>query len=284
VKNKVKITVLAEEKAGRQGLVAKHAWAVWIETDYRRVLFDVGQGPETVSNAQILGIELKQCDAIVLSHGHYDHTGGLEQVLSITQNAKIYAHPKVSTRKYARNNDGTSRNNGMPQICREAVGRNPKLLIETLTPTDLGFGLWVTGEIPRKTVFEDSGGAYFVDPQCSEPDLIEDDQALFFDSVHGLVVILGCAHAGAINTIEYIRELTGGKKIHAILGGMHLIHASDERIQSTVEALESINPDILGIAHCTGAVAAEKLKTAFDKKCIELCAGTRISFEAPQPT
>jgi len=219
-----------------------------------------------------------------LSHGHYDHTGGLMNVTSRAPDARIYAHPMVIDRKYALNDDGTSRHNGMPRLCRELLGSNPTTFMETSNPTDLGSGLWVTGEIPRETEFEDVGGAYFVDPQCATPDPIRDEQALFFESVHGLVVILGCAHAGAINTIKYICKLTGSKKIHAVVGGMHLIHASDKRILKTVEALELVNPDLVGPAHCTGEAASKELEMAFAKKCLECSVGTQISFEATNPT
>ncbi|MCP4600414.1 MAG: MBL fold metallo-hydrolase [Proteobacteria bacterium] len=279
MKHSVNITVLAEEMAHGLDLIAEHSWAVWIETNSRHVLFDVGQGAETALNARTLNIDLRKCDTIVLSHGHYDHTGGLVKALSMAPDSKIYAHPIAFEKKYALNNDGTSRYNGMPRLCREVLGSNPRALIKTLNPTDLGSGLWVTGEIPRKTKFEDAGGAYFVDPQCSKPDPIRDDQALFFESSHGLVVILGCAHAGAINTIEYVCKLADSNKIHAVLGGMHLIHASDDRVQSTIESLEYINPDFLGLSHCTGVEAAEKIKATFRQRCLECIVGTQISFD-----
>lgn len=110
--------------------------------------------------------------------------------------------------------------------------------------------------------------------RCSSPGAVSQTSC----SYAGLIVILGCAHAGVINTIEYIRKLSGGKRIHAVLGGMHLLHASSRRLRLTVEALKTINPDFLGLAHCTGARATDELKAAFGKKCVDLNVGTCVSF------
>ncbi len=277
--NNLKITVLSEERADRSGLVAEHGWAVWIETDNKRILFDVGQRNEMLLNANHLGIDICECDEIVLSHGHYDHSGGLESVWSMVPNKMVYAHPVSLAEKYARNDDGTSRYNGMPQSTRDLLNDNPDRLIATSKPTALGSGLFVTGEIPRVTEFEDAGGAYFIDPHCLYPDPIVDDQALFFESIHGIVVILGCAHAGVINTVKYIRKLTGGKNIHAVIGGMHLFRASEKRIRSTMQAMRDYNLSLLGTAHCTGTAATYRMQAAFSGRCLDCCVGTQLVFD-----
>ncbi|MCP4678780.1 MAG: MBL fold metallo-hydrolase [Deltaproteobacteria bacterium] len=279
MKTTVSITVLVEERAHRPGLVAEHGWSVWIEKDSRRVLFDVGQKNEILVNASFLGVDLRECDTIVLSHGHYDHCGGLDSVWSSVPDKKVYAHPAALNEKYARNEDGTSRYNGMPRSSIDTFTGSPGRLIDTSKPTDLGSGLFVTGEIPRVSEFEDAGGAYFSDSQLLHPDPIMDDQALFFESADGIVVVLGCAHAGVINTAQYICKLTGDKRIHAILGGMHLLHASQERIQSTIKELERLDPALLGTSHCTGPAATKQLMSIFGEKCVDCCIGTGFVFE-----
>ena len=101
------------------------------------------------------------------------------------------------------------------------------------------------------------------DPDCTRGDLLTDDQAMFFESADGTVVLLGCAHAGVINTLHYITELTDNRPISAVMGGMHLLNASPERIDRTVESLRRFDVDLLGPSHCTGMAAITQLWMAF---------------------
>lgn len=146
-------------------------------------------------------------------------------------------------------------------------------------PTQIGEGLWVTGEVPRLTDFENTGGRFFLDRACRQADALLDDQAVFFESSRGIVVLLGCAHAGVINTLRYVRELTGGKPIHAVMGGMHLVNATPERIDRTAEALGQLDVARLGPAHCTGADAAARLWYAFPGRCYSCSVGTVKQYE-----
>ena len=277
----IRITVLVENSVHRRGLLAEHGLAFWIETDSRRVLFDTGQGMVLSSNASELGVDLTLADTVVLSHGHYDHTGGLGRVLQANRRAKVYAHPAVFQSKYARNDDGTSREVGMPPLNEKTVCEQADDVIWTEPPTEICQGLFATGVIPRVTTYEDTGGPFFVDAAGQQPDPLEDDQALFFESSRGTVVLLGCAHAGVINTLQYIRQLTDGKPIHAVLGGMHLLTASRDRMCQTIEAFRQLDVERLGPAHCTGMTATMKLWTAFAGRCFSCSAGATIEFEAP---
>ena len=151
-------------------------------------------------------------------------------------------------------------------------------MVSTYEPTEIADGLFVTGEIPRVTDFEDTGGPFFLDENCERPDPLIDDQALFFDSPRGTVVILGCAHAGVVNTLRYVRQLTNDKPIHAILGGLHLLWATEERVSQTVEALRALEIEHIGIAHCTGFEASGALLTALPGKCHACIAGSVVEF------
>ena len=142
-------------------------------------------------------------------------------------------------------------------------------------------GLTVTGPIPRTTDFEDSGGSFFLDRACQQPDPLTDDQAIYFDTTRGTVVLLGCAHAGVINTLRYVRQLTKDRPIHAVLGGMHLVSASAERLGRTIEELRAMGVERLGPSHCTGPVAVAAIWNAFPEQCFVCHTGARFEFEVP---
>ncbi len=275
----VRITVLAENCVERPGLLAEHGLALWIEAGSQRVLFDTGQGGVLVNNAYRLGISLDRVDAVVLSHGHYDHTGGLVDALRGTRPAAIYLHPEAMKPKVIRNQDGTSREVGMPPAAAESLQRHRDRLVLTDQPTPVAPALMVTGPVPRVTDFEDTGGPFFLDPKCRKPDPLTDDQAVFFESKQGTVVLLGCAHAGVINTLRFVRRLTGERPIHAVLGGMHLVGASPQRLTATIDALRALNPGSLGPAHCTGRTATAVLWESLPDRCMPFHVGTQIAFD-----
>lgn len=276
---KWKVTVVVENTVGVDGMIPEHGICYWIDNANTQIILDTGQGGVLLNNAHILSIPLEQAERVILSHGHYDHTGGLETVLQLSRNPKVYAHPAAFQPKYACNKHGESRSIGIPAIIEKSVRKLAGDVIYTTGFTQIADGLFVTGEIPRVTAFEDTGGPFFLDEGCTEPDPFLDDQALFFESSKGTVVLLGCAHAGVINTLLYIRQLTHGKKIHAAMGGMHLGSASRKRMDKTIEHLIRINPDLLGPAHCTGKSATTELRKALPQKWFPCHAGTTIGSD-----
>lgn len=274
-----RITVLVENHAQGRGLLAEHGLSFWIEINGRHLLFDTGQGLVLSSNADQLGVPLNQTDAVILSHGHYDHTGGVDSVILVARPLKVYGHQAVLEPKYTRGIDGSSHECGMPLPAREAIRACGDRYIRTEHQMEIVDGVFATGEIPRRTDFEDTGGPFFTDPDGRNADPLLDDQAVFFDTRCGIVVLLGCAHAGIINTLEYVRELTHGRRIHAVMGGMHLVAASRERMQRTVSALLQLEVERLYPAHCTGFEAAAGLWNAFPGKCLRCAVGTQTEFE-----
>lgn len=274
----IRITVLVENSVHQAGLKAEHGWSCLVEIGGRRVLFDTGQTELLLDNARTLGCSLENLDAVVLSHGHYDHTGGLAAVCRLSPAARVFLHPAALKPKFSLNPDGPARDIGMPETSRRLLEHAESRLGLTATSLEVVPGLFATGEVPRRTDFEDVGGPFFLDAHGQQPDPLVDDQAVFFAARGGLVVLLGCAHAGVVNTLMHISTLTGGKRVHAVLGGMHLGLASERRMRATVAHLRLANPDHLAPAHCTGLAATTRLWTEFTGKCCIAATGTRLEF------
>ena len=144
----------------------------------------------------------------------------------------------------------------MPDAAAAALDNYPRNLLQHVAATvEIFKGIWLTGEIPRVTQFEDVGGPFFLDAEGQLPDSIIDDMALWIETAAGLVIVLGCCHSGLVNTVEYIRELRGGSRVRGIIGGMHLLHASNERLEQTCKKLQEWSPDFIIPCHCTGETA-----------------------------
>ncbi len=275
----IQITVLVEDTVHRSALRAEHGLSLWIETDDKRILFDTGQSDLLLHNARVLGIDIAQADAIVLSHGHCDHVGGLNRVLDLAPQASVYLHPMALEPKFSFSS-GSPREAGLTSPQRDRLLSQVKNGQGTYTAarTSVFPGVTVTGQIPHVSGFEDTGGAFFLDANRTQTDRLLDDQALYLESNEGLIVILGCAHAGVVNTLEHIRQLEPDKRVHTILGGMHLVKAGQTRIEKTIGAFQRFDIERIGPAHCTGESATRQLWNAFGNRCFLCCVGTQVSI------
>ena len=279
--NTITLTLLCENTARGAGILGEHGLAYWLETGTQRVLFDTGQGLALLNNAAELKIDLARADAIVLSHGHYDHVGGLEAALAVARRATLYLHPRAVEHKFTGATRAAARRVSLPFVETQEFLHDERSVVATAEPVEVVPGIWTTGEIPRTNDFEDTGGPFFLDPALTQADPLLDDQSLFFNTRDGLVVVLGCAHAGVINTLEHIRRLSGDKPIHTLLGGMHLENASPRRMDATMTALRRYDIRRFGPAHCTGWLAVARFQQEFPGRCFQCAAGTRLSWEAP---
>jgi 7,8-dihydropterin-6-yl-methyl-4-(beta-D-ribofuranosyl)aminobenzene 5'-phosphate synthase len=273
------VTTLVENSVYSRGLLAEHGLSFLVEADGSRALFDTGQGKALPENARLLDVRLDSLDAVVLSHGHYDHTGGLADVLRSAGQPKVLLHPGALDGKYLRLEAPPHRKIGMPESSLRQLDSNRHEIVWTRTPTEVVPGVQATGEIPRATSFEDVGGAFYQDEACQQPDPLPDDQALFVDCAAGLVVILGCAHSGVVNTLDYVSRLTGRSRIHAVLGGMHLMRASAQRIAATGDALERYGVEKIAPCHCTGPQAVSYFRSRFGERVHDCPTGTGLVFE-----
>ena len=279
MKVSITVTALVENCVHARGLLAEHGLAFHIQAGRHCLLFDTGQSDLLAQNARKLQINLEHVEAIALSHGHNDHSGGLSAARNAAPQARLFLHPASLSSKYTAKPDGAVQPIGMDGGSAEAIRAAADAVVWTAKPTEVMPGIFVTGEIPREHVFEDSGGRFFLDEACTRPDPLVDDQALFFDTTDGLVVLLGCGHAGVVNTLDYIRHLTGARPIHSVLGGMHLQSASPELMEKTIAALRRLDIRRLAPAHCTGLPALAQLWTALPDRCSSCAVGTSMSFQ-----
>ena len=274
----IRLTIIVDNTAQRPDLRTEHGFACWIKTGTTCLLFDTGAGPVLRSNAAALGVHLESANAIALSHGHYDHTGGLAEAWTTPDATPLYLHAGALGVRY-RVSGGTAKEISMPRPVRELVAQHMTSLRYTNQPTAIAPGAWLTGYVPRRHPEEDAEPEpFFLDPGGQQLDPLVDDQALYLLTGTGVIVLLGCAHAGVINTLDHIRELTGNAPLRAVIGGMHLRAASAGRLAWTVTQLERLNPGLLVPAHCTGTPAAAALAATFGNQCRPCGAGATFDF------
>ena len=236
--DRVKLTVLAEDSLSNHDLTAKHGLSCLVETtsagSSSRILMDAGPPPNVaLNNADLMKIDLLSLNAMTISHGHYDHLGGLPEILKrIRKPTPIVVHPLAFAPKFSLAPDLKFIGVDFDQrTIKELQG----VLLLVRNSVQVATGVITSGEISRETSFEKVEGFWTVENQHFIQDQIVDDQALLVNlREKGLVILSGCGHSGIINTVRHAQKMTGVEKIHAIIGGCHLANANPERLQATV--------------------------------------------------
>jgi 7,8-dihydropterin-6-yl-methyl-4-(beta-D-ribofuranosyl)aminobenzene 5'-phosphate synthase len=275
---KTKITILCENSVAVPfSIIGEHGFACYIETGYANYLFDTGQGLGIINNATVLKKDLAGIDSIILSHGHYDHTGGLAQVLQISGKKTVFAHPEIFTERFWER-DGILKYIGIPfaRPYLESLGAEFRFVPQMV---EIGKNVYVTGEVPRMSAFEKGDRNMFVrneDDTISKLDPLKDDLSLVLDTDKGLVIIFGCAHAGVINILDHIVRTLKKDKIYAVIGGTHLNFSSEEQFEGTLKVIDKYQIEHLGVSHCTGLVKASLLHAALKERFFFANAGVSI--------
>ena len=259
----LRITLLVDNESPSD-LTAEHGFAAWIETGEQRILFDTGQGIALDQNAQRLGIDLSLATALVLSHGHYDHTGGVPGFLATNASARVLFGRGIDTQRFSCHPNQAPRANGIGDTVDLALRELPAhRRTEITAPCYLTPSIGISGPIPRQASFEDTGGPFFLDAEQRHPDIIGDELAMWFETDRGLVILTGCCHSGLVNTINHARAVSGIERVHAIVGGLHLLNASADRLEQTIRFVADCSPDFLIPCHCTGPHIVEQLREVF---------------------
>ncbi|MFZ0326463.1 MAG: MBL fold metallo-hydrolase [Nitrososphaeraceae archaeon] len=270
------------------------------ESHNNTFLFDAGVSEEgLILNANNFGINFDEIEAIILSHGHFDHFTGLLNVLRrISRPIDILVHPDAFLKRWLIFPDG--RKARMPVLEEKILRKYGAIIHKSKTANFLplkdfdhendmnslaSVPLLMTGQIPRETNFEKGFPfQYIEDPDennLSPDPLVNDDQAVVVNiRDKGLVILSGCGHAGIINTINYAKTLTGISKIHAIIGGFHLTGAKiyEDAIDRTVDELQRANPEWIVPCHCTGWKAVNRIISLMPEKFIQTSVGTVFEF------
>ena len=257
----IRITTLSENTADI-GLIGEWGLSILIEADGLRILFDTGQSFSVTHNARALKVDLSKIDKVVLSHGHFDHTGGLREVLGQTEGMDIIAHPDALNPKFAVRED-TEMSIGIPFDRKELEDMGARFNL-TKEPVWITENIVTTGEIPMITDYEQvDPGMFIKDKGSLQPDPLIDDLAMAIRTEFGLTIILGCAHRGMINIIQRLQEITGEERVYCVVGGTHLLRATEERLTKTVADLRKTGIQRLGVSHCTGFDASCRLAKEF---------------------
>ena len=276
----VTLTTLCENTAGKPGFMAEWGLSILVQTDSVNVLFDTGGNFAAVRNADKLGVDLRAVDVIVLSHAHADHTGGLREVLRRTGPKEIIAHPAVWELKYTqRAYEKREAFIGIPftRAELELFGASFTLCKKPVHITD---SIVTTGEIAQTTDFEGIEPIFYIKENGSlRNDTIPDDLALIVRTQKGLVIVLGCAHRGMINTIRHAQMITGEQRVHTVVGGTHLFPKTDEQVEKAIFALQEIGVQKIGVSHCTGFHASMRLAQAFGDTFFMNNAGTVYTLD-----
>jgi 7,8-dihydropterin-6-yl-methyl-4-(beta-D-ribofuranosyl)aminobenzene 5'-phosphate synthase len=273
---KIKATIISDNCVYHvPGALAEHGLSIFMETDRGNYLLDTGQGKTVLNNALVLGLDLKTIKGIIMSHHHWDHTGGVGPVLDLRGAVDVYAHPDFFKGSYNVSGDSV-RYIGVPY---------PRPLLETKGATfkfsaefrHIEPGLWLTGEVPRHTDYELGDGKQMLKTDNGYvKDNIMDDQSVVVETEKGLFIILGCCHAGIINTLSYIEEKLGRRHIYAVIGGTHLGPVSNEQREKSIAALKAFDIERLGVSHCTGQNTAARLAYEFGQRFFYCNVGTVV--------
>ncbi len=265
----MKISILTENTVYKRGFIGEHGLSFLIETESGKFLFDTGQTRVFKKNAHVLKENLKELQGIILSHGHYDHCGGLGEWLEKEQeelSCPVYINNRAFEDKYAKDpKTAEMRYVGIdwnPQICGEKLRRIQE------KKQEIAENIFLLSQIPYQTSFEPKPELLYLDKKSLIQDTMADEQLLVIREERGLHVFTGCAHPGIINCLTCVKESFPGEKIYSIFGGMHLKGCGKERLDATIQALKEIKPEIVVPMHCTGIMAIAAVKEHLGTSCI----------------
>ncbi len=280
----MEITILCENRTCiTQGVTGEHGFCALIEQNGEKLLLDTGQGLTLISNAKTLDIRLDNISKIVLSHGHYDHTGGLIKLPPQIKQVPIYAHPDVFDKKYSvkkGTNGDTYKFIGINQTEKELESKINARFVFTTQFIPITKKIFFSGEIPRVTDFETADSRLLIKNKDGYfPDQLSDDASLLIETDSGPVILTGCAHSGIVNVMEHFSNQTGHKTFHAVIGGTHLgFLNSQDQLEKTMDAFDRFQVEQIAVSHCTGNEASAACYNRFKDRFAFANAGWKIKY------
>lgn len=288
----VRITTIVENHPNTILCIpGEHGLSMKVEYKGRTILFDTGQTGIFLDNADKMNLDLSDIHDIILSHGHYDHTGGLKRYLKQNHKKNIYVGKSFFDKKFRKNQDGSIVYNGNPFLSEDITEQVEPDQVAIIKESDskvtvidsriynLEEGMWLVRDFEMKNNFEKLNSRFFIGRNSEYYlDRFQDEIALCLETSKGIVIIVGCSHIGIINIVETVKEQFNGKPIRGIIGGTHLIHAEEERLNRTLEELGKLNLEFLAVSHCTGDDNINRIQTEFGERFIMNITGSRIEF------
>lgn len=275
----MKISILTDNRTKKRGFLAEHGLSIYIETEKANILFDTGQSDVYCRNALKMDVDLNKTDFIILSHGHYDHCGGLIHFPQAKKMPKIYVQKTAFNQKYKLNPDGQTLSEiGIPWSLQNYSNiRNSLIPVEKEAQIAPNFNLYA--QIPNSVAFEgEPHGFYAEDKKEIVTDMLKDEQMLILEQDEGLIVFLGCSHVGVISCLNYALANFGGKKIDTLVAGMHLDETEPLRLKLTIQKMLELDLKRIIPLHCTGIFAIAEMKHLLGSRCFPLCAGDSLEI------
>ena len=274
------ITILMENTVRRRGLAAEHGLSYWIDSPDGCLLFDAGASFAWRDNARALGIDPGLAQAVILSHGHYDHGDGLAAFPFRENGPRLIAHPAAFHPKFSvsDSHSTTGRAIGLSWTPEQITGLSGNIVYNEKT-WRIGDTVHVLADIPRTNEFEPSpvGFEYEADG-IRQPDIMQDEQVVVLETAKGLVVLLGCSHPGVVNCVKRVQQEFPGKPLHAVIGGTHLEHAGQERIERTIAFFQGQDIPVIVPLHCTGSKVQCLMRQALGDRVLSCGVGDRLEF------
>jgi len=266
--------VVLTDNQSDMGLDSEWGLSILVFSGGQRWLWDCGQSGLFLDNAQRLGLDLAEVDGLALSHGHYDHVNGLAALMDAGFSGPVVAHEGVMLRRFSVTAQ-ENREIGANAQTRDLLYNSLRSVEESF---ELAAGLQFVTDIPRRPGACQAIDGFFLDPGGQQPDNLPDDAFLLLDTLHGLVVILGCCHSGVANSLLHAAELAEGRRIFGVVGGLHLFKADSEALEEAVVVLEELGIEFLAPGHCTGETATDFLKERFSGRVMPLHTGLALCF------
>lgn len=275
----MKLSLIVENKTFQEHIHAEHGLALLIETDEKTILFDSGESDALMKNAMLMGVDLSKVDFALLSHGHFDHSGGFPHFNQINPDAKIYLHKSAFKETYDIGKDGspTGQNLGVQWNEGQKQRMEPNLVF-TDGPVYITDNIVISGSIPehmRETrtgqFLEKTDGGY-------ELDTMDHEQFLIIKENGKLYVFSGCSHNGVVPVVEYARQLFPDHEIQLLFGGFHLYTSPYDQLLFDVRRISSLDVECFMPVHCTGLTATFKMKELLGDRCIILNSGDKLFY------